>query len=53
MKNYVYIYYNDGTKEGVSIVKADSIDEAADLAKDCPVLEEPKGAVRVYETMPM
>jgi hypothetical protein len=103
MKNYVYIYYNDGTKEGVSpeeagaawgawfgklgdklvdagnpfnsggkaveksgvstienwpatgysIVKAGSIDEATDLAKDCPVLEEPKGAVRVYETMPM
>lgn len=102
MKNYVYLYYNDGTnaasaeevknawgawfgklgdklvdagnpfnsggktveKSGVStienwpatgysIVKAGSIDEAVDWAKDCPVLEEPKGAVRVYETMPM
>jgi len=103
MKNYVLIYYNNGTREGVSpeeskaawgnwfgslgdkivdagnpfadggkaveksgvttienwpatgytIVKADSIDEAAELAKGCPVLDEPDGAVRVYETMPM
>lgn len=103
MKNYVFIYYNNGVREGVSpeqskaewgawfgklgdklvdagnpfsgggkaveksgvstienwpatgytIVKAESIDEAADLAKDCPVLEEPDGAVRVYETLPM
>lgn len=103
MKNYVFIYYNNDTQEGVSpeeakaawgawfgklgdkvvdagnpfggggkaveksgittienypatgytIVKADSLDEAADLAKDCPVLDEPDGAVRVYETMPM
>jgi len=102
MKNYVYIYYNEGTagapteevtkawgewfgsigqnlvdggnpfagngkaveKSGVSdienwpatgysIVKAESIDQAAQWAKGCPVLDEPKGAVRVYETMPM
>ena len=38
---------------GYSIVKADSLDEAAALAKDCPVLNEPEGAVRVYETLPM
>jgi hypothetical protein len=38
---------------GYSIVKAESIDEAAGLAKDCPVLLEPGGAVRVYETLPM
>src|SRR5262249_17298257 len=38
---------------GYSIVKADSMDEAVALAKDCPVLNEPDGAVRVYETMPM
>ena len=38
---------------GYSIVKADSLDEAAALAQDCPVLNEPDGAVRVYETLPM
>ncbi len=103
MKNYVMIYYNNGTRQGVSpeeskaewgawfgklgdsivdagnpfgsggkaveksgvstiknhpatgytIVKANSLDDAVELAKDCPVLEEPDGAVRVYETLPM
>ncbi|HSW79173.1 MAG TPA: hypothetical protein VLG47_00155 [Candidatus Saccharimonadales bacterium] len=103
MKNYVMIYYNNGTRKNVSpeeskaewgawfgklgdkivdagnpfgsggkaveksgittienypatgytIVKANSLDEAAELATDCPVLEEPDGAVRVYETLPM
>lgn len=102
MKNYVYIYYNNGTQQapseevakawgawfgklgdklvdagnpfntggkaveksgvstienhpatGYSIVKAESLEAASDMAKDCPVLEEPDGAVRVYETMPM
>lgn len=103
MKNYVYIYYNNGTRDGVSpeqskeewgawfgklgdkivdagnpfnsggkavektgvstienwpatgysIVKAGSMDDAAEWAKDCPVLEEPDGAVRIYETLPM
>jgi hypothetical protein len=103
MKNYVLIYYNNGTRDnvspdevraawegwfgsigeklvdggnpfnqggkaveksgastienhpatGYSIVKANSLDEAADMAKGCPVLDEPGGAVRVYETMPM
>jgi hypothetical protein len=103
MKNYVFIYYNNGTQEGVSaeaskaawgawfgglgenlvdagnpfngggkaveksgiatiencpatgytIVKANSVEEAAEMAKGCPVLDEPEGAVRVYETLPM
>jgi hypothetical protein len=38
---------------GYSIVKAGSLGDAVEWAKDCPVLIEPKGAVRVYETMPM
>ena len=38
---------------GYSIVKASSMDEAVEMAKGCPVLNEPEGAVRVYETMPM
>jgi hypothetical protein len=38
---------------GYSIVKAESMAAAVELAKDCPVLEEPDGAVRVHEAMPM
>jgi hypothetical protein len=38
---------------GYSIVKADSLDDAVEMAKSCPVVEAPGGAVRVYETMPM
>jgi hypothetical protein len=103
MKNYVLIYYNNGTREGLtadqakaewggwfgklgdklvdagnpfnsgakavsksgvmdvkdmpatgySIVKANSMADAQKLAEDCPVLEEPDGAVCVYETLPM
>lgn len=104
MKNYVFIYYNQGdqaslpmeavlkawqawfgelgdklvdggnpfndgakkvTKGGVStvgsnpssgysIVKAGSLDEAAELAKGCPLLGHvPNGEVHVYETLPM
>jgi hypothetical protein len=103
MKNYVYIYFNNGIREdvspedfkaewgawfgslggnlvdagnpfaggaqavskagvmdvdkmpstGYSIVKANSKDEAVEWAKNCPVLNEPDGAVCVYETMPM
>jgi len=34
------------------IVKANSLDEAVELAKGCPVLDEPDGAVRVHETLP-
>lgn len=43
----------DMPSTGYSIVKAGSMDEALDLAKGCPVINEPKGAVCVYETMPM
>lgn len=103
MKNYVFIYFNSGVREGISpeasqaewqsffgglgdkivdvgnpfspggkaveksgvttienwpstgytIVKAASMDEATEMAKACPVLNEPGGAVRVYEAMPM
>jgi hypothetical protein len=38
---------------GYSIVKADSMEDAVKFAQACPVLNEPDGAVRVYETMPM
>jgi hypothetical protein len=38
---------------GYTIVKADNMDEAVELAKGCPILGSPKTAVRVYETMPM
>lgn len=38
---------------GYTIVKAESLDEAVDLAKGCPLLGSDKGAVRVYETLPM
>jgi hypothetical protein len=39
---------------GYTIVKAGSMDDAVEMAKGCPMLEHtPKGAVRVYETMPM
>ena len=38
---------------GYSIVEAGSIDEAADLAKDCPLLAADNTAVRVYEALPM
>ena|SRR5882762_2351485 len=102
MKNFVFIYYNNGTREGLTaeqskaewgtwfgglgdklvdagnpfnggkaveksgvsdienwpatgytIVKAESMDEAVEMAKNCPVLEEPDGAVRVHEALPM
>lgn len=101
MKNFVYIYHNNGTRgqdpeeakaewgawfgklgeslvdggnpfnggkaveknrvttienwpaTGYSIVKAKDMDEAVDMAKGCPVLDEPDGAVRVHEALPM
>jgi len=37
---------------GYSILDADSLDGAADLAKGCPVLEA-GGSVEVYEALPM
>jgi hypothetical protein len=38
---------------GYTIVKAESMQAAVEMAKDCPVLEAKNGAVRVYETLPM
>jgi hypothetical protein len=38
---------------GYSIVKADSMDEAVELAKDCPLMLADDGAVCVYEALPM
>lgn len=39
---------------GYSIVKADSMDEATEMAKGCPVLEHVEtAAIRVYEALPM
>jgi len=38
---------------GYSIVKAESHDQAVEWSKGCPVLQQPGGAVCVYETMPM
>ncbi len=40
--------------KGYSIVNAKDIDEAVKIAKGCPALsDDDKGAVRVYEAMPM
>jgi hypothetical protein len=38
---------------GYSIIKADSMEEAVELTKGCPLLKSDKAAVRVYEAMPM
>lgn len=38
---------------GYSIVSANSMDEATNMAKDCPVNTTKNGAVLVYEAMPM
>lgn len=38
---------------GYSIVKAGSIDEAAEMAQGCPLLSSDSAAVRVYEALPM
>ncbi|MBI4033548.1 hypothetical protein HY379_00970 [Candidatus Saccharibacteria bacterium] len=61
--------FNDGAKEvsnngvsditgspasGYSIVKAESMAEATELAKGCPMLQHSKNSViEVYETLPM
>ncbi|HEV3231625.1 MAG TPA: YciI family protein [Candidatus Dormibacteraeota bacterium] len=37
---------------GYSILEADSVDAAAELAKGCPVLAS-GGSIAVYETIPM
>lgn len=38
---------------GYTIIKADSMEEAVEMAKGCPLLSSDKNAVRVYEAMPM
>ena len=38
---------------GYTIINAKDMDEAAALAKGCPVLDQNEGSVRVYEAMPM
>jgi hypothetical protein len=40
--------------KGYTIINAKDIDEATEIAKGCPALEDdPEGTVRVYEAMPM
>jgi hypothetical protein len=38
---------------GYSIVQADSMDEATEMAKECPLMSSKDGAVCVYEALPM
>ena len=38
---------------GYSIVTADSMDAATEMAKDCPLMAAKDGAVCVYEALPM
>jgi len=38
---------------GYSIINATDMDEAAQIAKDCPVFDGKGGLVRVYEALPM
>jgi hypothetical protein len=38
---------------GYSIISADSMDAATELAKGCPLVESKEGAVCVYEALPM
>jgi len=38
---------------GYTIISAKDMDEATEIAKGCPMLQDSEGAVRVYETMPM
>jgi hypothetical protein len=40
--------------KGYTIINAKDMDEATEVAKGCPALEDdPDGGVRVYEAMPM
>ena len=43
----------DKPATGYSIVNADSMDEATELAKGCPLVATADGAVCVYEALPM
>lgn len=44
---------NEKPVTGYSIVSADSMDEAIELAKGCPLVASKDGAVCVYEALPM
>ena len=40
--------------KGYTIINAENMDEATKIAQSCPALkDDPEGAVRVYEAMPM
>jgi hypothetical protein len=43
----------DKPATGYTIVTADSMEAATDMAKGCPLMSEPEGAVCVYEALPM
>jgi hypothetical protein len=43
----------DNPATGYSIVNAESMEEATELAKDCPLLAAKDSAVCVYEALPM
>ncbi|HVZ12484.1 MAG TPA: YciI family protein [Patescibacteria group bacterium] len=38
---------------GYTIINANSMDDAVEIAKGCPLAQENTGAVRVYEALPM
>jgi hypothetical protein len=38
---------------GYSIINADSLDDAVEKAKGCPILDGGRGGVEVYETLEM
>lgn len=38
---------------GYTIINADSMEDAVEIAKGCPLLASNKTAVRVYEALPM
>ncbi|HSX09337.1 MAG TPA: hypothetical protein VLF93_04235 [Candidatus Saccharimonadales bacterium] len=38
---------------GYTIINAEDMEAATEIAKGCPVLEDGEGSVRVYEAMPM
>ena len=43
----------DAPATGYSIVNAESMDEATEIAKGCPLMSAEDGAVCVYEALPM
>ncbi|MDB5165588.1 MAG: hypothetical protein JWM00_478 [Candidatus Saccharibacteria bacterium] len=44
---------NDKPATGYSIISADSMEEATELAEGCPLVTLKNGAVCVYEALPM